>query len=141
MNFFANPEQNHHNELKQQMRHSYFLNNLNDFAERKIKSDGIVFETILGKILEIEIEDIDVVGYVAFGEDARLEKSSKKPNKRMIVNSAVFTQVLNGNILFENLYTGYEAEWERFPKNEYNRDIVMFIVMFSYIYKNRLSAL
>jgi hypothetical protein len=26
-------------------------------------------------------------------------------------------------------------------KDEYNRDIVMFIVMFSYVYKNRLSAL
>jgi hypothetical protein len=119
----------------------YFLKNLNDFAERKIKSDGIAFETILGKIFEIEIEDIDVVGYVAFGDDARLEKSSKKPNKRMTVKSAVFNQVLNGNVLFENLYTGYGAEWERFPKNEYNRDIVMFIVMFSYVYKNRLSAL
>lgn len=59
----------------------YFLKNLNDFAERKIKSDGIVFETILGKIFEIEIEDIDVVGYVAFGEDARLEKSSKNLTK------------------------------------------------------------
>ncbi|MDH6525586.1 hypothetical protein M2130_002137 [Polynucleobacter sphagniphilus] len=59
----------------------------------------------------------------------------------MTVKSAVLTQVLDGDILFENLYTGYEAEWERFPKNEYNRDIVMFIVMFSYVYKNRLSAL
>ena len=119
----------------------YFLKKLNEFAESKIKSDGVFFETILGKIFEIEIEDIEVVGYVAFGENARLEKSSKQPNKRMTVKSDVFSQVLNGDILFENLYTGYGAEWERSPKNEYNRDIVMFIVMFSYIYKNRLSAL
>jgi hypothetical protein len=119
----------------------YFLKNLNEFAERKVKSDGIAFETIIGKIFEIKVEDINVVGYVKFGEDARLEKSLKQPNKRMTVKSAIFNEVLNGNILFENLYTGYGAEWERFPKNEYNRDIVMFIVMFSYIYKNRLSAL
>ena len=49
------------------------------------------------------------------------------------------TQVLNGDILFENLYSGYEGQWERFPSDVYNRDIVMFVVMYSYVYMNRLA--
>ena len=47
-------------------------------------------------------------------------------------------EVLSGNILFENLYTGYEAKWER--ESEYNRDIIMGLVMYSYFYKNVLSS-
>ena len=39
-------------------------------------------------------------------------------------------------IVFENLYIGYEAEVMRFPLEEYNRDIIIFLEMFGYKYKN-----
>ena len=119
----------------------YFLKNLKEFAENKIKTDGIIFEEMLGKVFEIEIEDMDIVGSVIFGRFASLGKSLETPNKKVTVKSALMNQVLDGEILFENLYTGYEAEWERFPSDIYNRDIVMIIVMFSYVYKNKLSSL
>jgi hypothetical protein len=39
-------------------------------------------------------------------------------------------------IAFENLYTGYEAEVMRFPLDYYNKDIIMYLDMFGYKYKN-----
>ena len=63
------------------------------------------------------------------------------PNKRITVDLSLMTQILNGEILFGNLYSGYEAQWERFPTDVYNRDIVMFVVMYSYVYQNRLAEM
>ena len=60
-------------------------------------------------------------------------------SKVCFVGEAAFTSILRGEALFEDLYTGYNSEWSRNPADVYNRDIVMMIVMFSYVYKNRLS--
>jgi hypothetical protein len=118
----------------------YFLQNLNDFASRKIRADAQSFDTIAGKALEVVIEDIGVTGTVEFDGEVYLGPYRKgQPNKRIIATSSLMSQVLTGDILFENLYTGYEARWERFPADVYNRDLVMFIVMYSYVYKNRLA--
>lgn len=123
-------------------RFVYFLQKLNEFVVRKLQADAQSFDTINGKSLEIVVDDISVTGTIIFGGDVSLAPYRRgQPNKRIIVNSALMSQVLNGTILFENLYTGYEAQWERFPVENYNRDIVMFIVMYSYVYKNRLANL
>jgi hypothetical protein len=123
-----------------QGRFLYFLKNLNEFVSRKIKSDAKSFDTIIGKSLEIVVPDIGVAGTIVFGGDAYIgTRELGQPNKRITVESHLMSRVLNGEILFENLYTGYEAQWERFPSDVYNRDIVMFVVMYSYVYKNRLA--
>jgi hypothetical protein len=125
-----------------QNKFSYFLENLNEFVGRKIQADARSFDTIIGKSLEIVIDDMNVAGTVVFGGDVYSGAYRHgQPNKRITVGSSLMSQVLNGEILFENLYTGYEAQWERFPSNVYNRDIVMFVVMYSYVYKNRLAKL
>lgn len=119
----------------------YFLENLNQFVLRKTKSDGGAFESVVSKSFEIVIEDLAISRRLVFGKGLiDVDSNSEPPSKRMITKSALMTRVLSGTILFENLYTGYEAEWERCPAESYNRDIVMFIVMYSYVYKNRLSA-
>jgi hypothetical protein len=119
----------------------YFLENLNRFAVRKCAGDGAAFGTVMGKSFEIVVEDLDVRRRVVFGQGVGAAAAADAPpNKRMYVRSGLLSQVLDGRILFENLYTGYEAEWERHPTDVYNRDIVMFIVMYSYVYKNALSA-
>jgi hypothetical protein len=84
--------------------------------------------------------DINVAGTIVFGSEVYIGAHIHgQPNKRITVDSWLMSQVLNGDILFENLYTGYEAQWERYPSDVYNRDIVMFLVMYSYVYKNRLA--
>lgn len=75
---------------------------------------------------------------IQFGEG--LISWNPRANKVCYVDEGVIYSILKGESLFEDLYTGYNAEWERFPENEYNRDIVMMIVMFSYVFKNRLSS-
>ena len=40
-----------------------------------------------------------------------LIKNLSKPNKKCIVDSYLIVLVIKGEILFENLYTGYEASW------------------------------
>ena len=57
-------------------------------------------------------------------------------NKKYIIPVNLFNALYEKKIVFENLYTGYEAEVMRFPLDEYNRDIIMYLDMFGYKYKN-----
>ena len=57
-------------------------------------------------------------------------------NKKFVIPSNLFNAVYDKKIVFENLYTGYEAEVYRYPIENYNRDIVIFFQMFGYKYKN-----
>ncbi len=115
---------------------------MNKFAVRKIQGDAKFFDTIVGKSLEIVVPDANVAGTVVFGGDVHIgAHKNGLPNKRITVESSLMSQILSGEILFENLYPGYEAQWERFPTDVYNRDIVMFVVMYSYVYLNRLAKM
>ena len=57
-------------------------------------------------------------------------------NKKYIIPSNLFNAMYDRKIVFENLYTGYQAEVMRFPVDEYNRDIVMYTDMFGYKFRN-----
>lgn len=114
---------------------NYFLEGLNSFvADRMLNID--FFSTISGKSFSILIENTEVVSTLVFGRG--IVEISGVPDKQLIADSALIEKVFDGSILFENLYTGYEAKWIR--KGEYNRDIIMALVMYSYFYKNVLSS-
>lgn len=118
-------------------RFVYFIENFNAFAAQRIARPGN-YGQAEGKLFEIHVHDADVRGTIIVGKEASLGPSPETPNKRLIVDAALMNRVTRGEILFENLYTGYEGEWERFPPDVYNRDLIMLVVMFSYVYKNRL---
>ena len=44
--------------------------------------------------------------------------------------------LIDKKIVFDNLYTGYEAQVFRYPIDQYNRDIIIYLNMFGYKYKN-----
>ena len=99
------------------------------------------YTTLIGKKFSIVVELVNgdsITKTVKFGDG--LVEWDSKANKVCYVSESALYSILKGEALFEDLYTGYNAEWERFPENEYNRDIVMMIVMFSYVYRNRLST-
>ena len=48
----------------------------------------------------------------------------------------LFNAIHEKKIVFENLYTVYEAEVMRFSLDEYSRDIIIYLDMFGYKYKN-----
>jgi len=118
-----------------------FLLSFHDFACSKATAEHSNYASVLGKRFRLTVFHGGELSYcrtVQFGQgfcnDAELEA-----HKECLVDSAVFQQVLNGTALFEDLYTGYNARWRRTPATYYNRDLVMMIVMFSYLYKNRLA--
>src|SRR5207244_11897744 len=103
--------------------------NLNKFVSLKIQGDAKFLETIVGKSLEIVVPDVNTTGTVVFGGDVHIgAHRNGLPNKRITVDSSLMSQVLNGDILFENLYSGYEGTWERFRPDVYKLDIVMVVV-------------
>ena len=113
-----------------------FLSHFNEFVVRKVHETG--FESsILGKALTIDVVDLPVTMSVDFGQGIT---EHRRPNKTILVESHVLNKVLDGVVWFENLYTGYEAQFSRSPRDIYNRDIVMYIVMFSYHYRNSVVA-
>jgi len=47
--------------------------------------------------------------------------------------------VLLGEILFESITTGYLGTVYRAPREEYNRDIYIYITMYSYLYAAKFN--
>ena len=98
--------------------------------------DLVSIEEPLEMVVRYKKENEWVRRTVKFGSG--LVDNLEKPTKRCIVGSNLLQYILNGHALFENLNTGYGAEWERYP-NIFNKDITMMLVAFSHVYKNRLA--
>ncbi|WP_038015084.1 MBL fold metallo-hydrolase, partial [Terasakiella pusilla] len=120
---------------------NYFLTEFDSFVRSRVQGPDSHYTKLIGKKLSLqcELESGDsICKTIQFGDG--LVAWDPRANKVCYVGAATLYSILKGEALFEDLYTGYNAEWERFPENEYNRDIVMLIVMFSYVYRNRLSS-
>ena len=113
----------------------YFLNGLQEFAQQLMVREP-TFKSLSRKSIEIYCRNSGCSSRIGF---AGTFDPEQLPNKRLEVDDALMSAVLRGEILFENLYTGYEGTWLRFPKEVYNRDIILTLVMYSYKYKNLLS--
>jgi hypothetical protein len=118
----------------------FFLEKLNEFVINRVTSVDSHYSKLIGKTFEIvvEIPQGECRRQIKFGEG--LIRSSISPNERCYVKEEKMQQVLDGEYLFENLYTGYNAEWEKYPEDGDNGDIIMSLVAFSYVYINRLAA-
>jgi hypothetical protein len=112
----------------------FFLTKFDEFVIDKNKRSDF-YTSIIGKVFKVNIPELELTFALKFGSGITNDVDY---NKEIIVSYDLMLKVLEGKILFENLYTGYNAEFNRNPKNEYNKDIVMFIVMYSYVYKNRI---
>lgn len=117
-----------------------FLNEFSQFTARRVDGPDAHFVDLIGKRFSIEVEVADgktIKKTIEMG--VGLVSYDAKPNKHCFVNESAIFSILKGEALFEDLYTGYNAEWSRNPPEIYNRDMVMMLVMFSYVYRNRLS--
>jgi len=111
-----------------------FMDEFGNFADGKsARSD--FYPSIVGKVLKIEIPDADLDVAIRFGEGL---VDGGDFNKKIVVKSEIMWRVLTGQSLFEDLTTGYLAEVTRNPPEVYNRDIYIFIAMYSYYYKVRI---
>ena len=111
-----------------------FLTEFNNFVQYRVEGPDSHFTELLGKTFSIEI-DLDskqkIQKSIKFGSG--LVKYQVTPNKACYVDGPAFYAILKGEALFEDLYTGYNAEWMRNPSDVYNRDMVMMIIIFSYV--------
>ena len=112
-----------------------FLANFDTFVRSKVERSNFS-PTILGKSLSIIVDD-STRRTVQFGTGVVEPRES---NKEIFVSSKLMRAVLDGRSLFENLYTGYNAEFNRNPINEYNRDIMTYLVMYSYVHLASVRA-
>lgn len=118
----------------------YFLVEFDLFVRKRVNNQDQHHSSIIGKVFSIDVameSGANVRKSVEFGTGPIKWKA--KANKICYVQEAIIQCVLDGTELFESLYTGYNAEWERYPHEIYNRDIVSMIIMFSYVYKNRIA--
>lgn len=119
----------------------FFLIEFDSFTRRRVEGPDKHYTKLIGKEFSIEVKlnnNKKIRKTLKFGEG--LVAWNEKANKVCFVGEFALFAILKGEALFEDLYVGYNAEWARFPDNEYNRDIVMMMTMFSYVYKNRLSS-
>lgn len=117
-----------------------FLSEFSQFTASRVEGADAHYTNLIGKTFSIEVdlaEEKKIRKTIRMGSG--LVSYEESPNKHCFVNCASIFSILAGDSLFEDLYTGYNAEWSRNPPEVYNRDIVMMIVMFSYVYRNRLS--
>ena len=118
----------------------FFLTEFNAFAVKRVNGLDSHYVDLIGKEFTFDVSMPGVTNIcktIRFGDG--LVRLNEKANKVCHVDGATLQAILKGEALFEYLYTGYNAEWSRYPADVYNRDIVMMIVMFSYVYKNQIS--
>ena len=115
-----------------------YLNKFYDFVKNYLKRFPNFYPTITAKKICFELvnpnnkEKITKTLHIGNGEILDSDIS----NKKFIIPSNLFNALYEKKIVFENLYTGYEAEVMRYPLEEYNRDVIMYIDMYGYKYKN-----
>lgn len=114
-----------------------YLIKFNDFVLNYLKRFPNFYPTILNKKLCFEVIDKNKNFSVSFliGEGSFLD-SNENVNKKFVIPSNLFKALIDKKIVFDNLYTGYEAQVFRYPIEQYNRDIIMYLNMFGYKYKN-----
>lgn len=110
----------------------HFLNGFNNFVVRKVDKSEF-YPSIIGKTFSIEINELNLTKSIRFGEGII---ESNYYNKKLILDKNIIKGVLLGEILFESITTGYLGEVSRNPREVYNRDIYLYITMYSYFYIN-----
>lgn len=117
-----------------------FLDEFNKFTINRFQGPDKHYTELIGKTFRLIVKKNDntqLTRTIKFGDG--LIEEQNPVNKECIVDDYLFNEILLGKALFEDLITGYNAKWKRHPRSVYNRDIIMMIVMFSYVYKNRLA--
>ncbi len=120
---------------------SDYLKEFNTFVNQYLERFPKFYPEVIGKKLRFTIVNKNnekIMSSMEIGSGALCDNKTMV-NKEFIIPSNLFRAVVEKKIVFENLYTGYEAEINRHPINEYNRGILIFLDMFGYKYKKSIS--
>jgi hypothetical protein len=114
-----------------------FLIKFNDFVKFYLKKNPEFYKSVIGKkirfIIKNKKNDLNCNLKIGFETSFDL---NKEVNKEFEITGVLFKALIDKKILFDDLYTGFMIKISRYPKNIYNRDIILYLVMFGYFYKN-----
>jgi len=114
-----------------------FLTEFDLFVKNYLQRSSNFFSTILGKKIRFEVTNSkeNLICNLEIGKGIS-NKKDLDVNKIFRIDSKLFKALTDKKIVFDDLYTGYMTKIERHPKDTYNRDIIIYLVMFGYKYKN-----
>ena len=118
-----------------------YLKSFNNFVIQYLDRFPNFYSEIIGKSVEIKVMsklNVKFSSRIQIGKNKLNNKISKtyKANKVFEVDEKLMAAVIDKQIPFENLYTGYQSLVYRYPFKKYNRDITVFLIMFGYKYQN-----
>ena len=111
----------------------HYLNEFLNFVYGYLERFPNFYNTILNKILCLEVHNKSnsIKKFLDIKNKKIIDDGDY--NKKFVIPSNLFNAMYDKKIPFDNLYTGYEAEKSRRPKNVYNRDLLMYLTMFGYL--------
>ena len=114
-----------------------FLNEFNNFVLSYLDKNPDFYKTIIGKKIRfiVKNEKKDFTCNLDIGKKIFVD-SNAPVSKEFEISGNLFKALIDKEILFDDLYTGFMIKISRFPKEAYNRDIILYLVMFGYKYKN-----
>lgn len=125
-----NPEFNNNNIDEKNIKN--YLNKFCDFVYDYLKRFPNYYPSIVTKKICFEIYSKTEQKLMMLDIQNKKILKEDKCNKKFRISAEIFNALYEKKIVFDNLYTGYEAEVMRFPLKEYNKDIIMYLIKFGY---------
>ncbi len=115
----------------------YTINYLKNFYDFVSKSKSPFKEDVMKSTLEFKIENEGSVA-LNFEDGSITSNMDFTPNKRVTISRDDCWLLLSGIFNFESLYIGQYAKFERYPPEVFNKQLIMQLQIFGYIYQKRL---
>lgn len=115
----------------------YMKNYLKNFYDFVLKSNSPFKDNVMKSSLVFQIENEVSVG-LNFKDGSITTEINFEPNKRITISRDDCWLLLSGIFNFESLYIGQYAKFERFPPEVFNKQLIMQLQIYGYVYQKRL---
>ena len=115
-----------------------WLKVFNEFVSQYAIRFPKFYPETIGKKLRIIVksQETEFMATIEVGSGKFLNDNSSI-DKKFEIPENLFMAMIEKKIVWENFYTGYEAEITRYPKDNYNKGLLNYLNMFGYKYKNQ----
>ena len=115
-----------------------WLESFNQFVNQYAIRFPKFYPETIGKRLRIVVksEKTQFISTIEVGSGKFLDDNSSVDKKFEIAEN-LFMAMIHKKIIWENFYTGYQAEIVRYPKDNYNKGLLNYLDMYGYKYKNQ----
>ena len=116
----------------------FLMGYLDGFFRHISKLENLWKDEIVNKTLMISVLSVgNLCINLSDGQYVR-EPLGKEPNKKIIIDKDTFLLLMAGVFNFESIYIGHHAMFERYPREKYNHELMMQLMVYGYIYQKRM---